>query len=625
LSFKSEREDFARKALLWIQTNLQQFDPTKGQVNRQLRLKALSELLFMCSLYKKRFNSLPAPYDEFVSFGQEIVLKMRYRDRIHRNPELVFPYSIIYKSLRECGLPIRDLKEVIQSMLNLGLPMAAEDNPYREMELRYALEGENYKSLPPDLLSLFQNTCFHRPLQDCPPVLSVKLDQVYGLTHIVFYLTDFGLSTRKVPMSASLRWLVSAQLGLQTLEKNWDAVAELLMCCSSLRYFPASIYQAAWRSLLKAQKKNGSLTDNFFDDKKFERMPAPERERYYFEQHYHTTTVSIAAAFLTEEECIERNDPLLITTMATRTTKKSSQQRHRDYADSLRRVHDWLLKTYADRSDTLGLPSLLYILMGEWIWFLSLDRHHRERLRFSCQQIQGDIARAIRDSPAAVDTCDPVLVLLAEGILLKFDLGIHEFHSLASRSADALRSDLSALDVDPRLFPASYLLESLGFELGGTKTSEKSVMTNRKRFLPEEDVLGLVDHISRVTSFGSIKFRAEGSGISNGIRANLVELTYHRLFHYNLEEALMLIRAMNHAGLTHCKPFEEAVMYVLAQQRDDGSFGFYADEIQRMRDSDSSFDSLQKVVLPTTVSAMWMISEAMQNGFSLFTSIEGTH
>ena len=62
------------------------------------------------------------------------------------------------------------------------------------------------------------------------------------------------------------------------------------------------------------------------------------------------------------------------------------------------------------------------------------------------------------------------------------------------------------------------------------------------------------------------------------MKANLVELTYHRLFRYNLEEAFMLIRAMNHPGLASSKAFEEAIMYILAQQRSDGSFGFYADQ-----------------------------------------------
>jgi len=267
-----------------------------------LSLKALSELLFICYLYKRRFNALPAPFEEFVSFGRDVVLRTRYQNRIHRKPELVLPYSIIYKSLRECGgMQLESLKKAIQSMLDLGLPMASEDNPYRKMELRYALEDEGFNRGPPTLRSLFKGTSLDVPLRDAPPVLSLGLDHIYGLTHVVFYLTDFGSSPHEVPKSKSLRWLVSAQLGVQTLEKNWDAVAELLMCCNFLRCFPAPIYKTAWFSLLKAQKTDGSLTDNFFDVRKFERMEGPEKERYYFRQHYHTTTVCTAAAFLTAE------------------------------------------------------------------------------------------------------------------------------------------------------------------------------------------------------------------------------------------------------------------------------------------------------------------------------------
>jgi len=616
MRFKSEKEKFCRNALDWIQSNLREFDPTNGQVNRNLRLKALSELLFVCYLQKRRSKTLPPPFDEFVSFGLDVVQRMKYPDGIHRKPELVFPYSIIYKSLRECGTSLETLKDVIQSLLDIGLPMASEDNPYRKMELRYALEDGGFKHLPPSFWSLYRSTSFHRSLQDAPPILTLGLDQVYGLTHLVFYLTDFGFSTRRVPKLASLRWLVSAQLGLQTLERNWDAVAELLLCCNFLRYFPSSFYKSAWLSLFKAQKTDGSLTDNFFDVKKFESMAIPENQRYYFEQHYHTTTVCTAAAFLTEEGDIERSDPLYA---------PSRHQRLPDCAKQMRAARAWLLKTYSDRSQQLALSSLLYLLVGEWISSLSVGDPHPELSRRFYHQICDDIVKSIHNSPATVEACDPALVFLGEGILRKFNLGVTDFEILASRSVDALNSGPRPVNRELRLFPVRYLLESLGFELDGSgplqKPKEGMTVLDYERGVSDESLLTLVNYVSKMTLFGSLRFRAEESGFADETRANLAALTYYDLRRYKLDEGLMLVRAMNYAGMNPSKPFEEAIRYILAQQREDGSFGFYAEEIDLIRKSDSGFDPSQSIVLPTTVSAIWTIAESTMKGFSLFGSL----
>src|SRR5208282_3342142 len=68
----------------------------------------------------------------------------------------------------------------------------------------------------------------------------------------------------------------------------------------------------------------------------------------------------------------------------------------------------------------------------------------------------------------------------------------------------------------------------------------------------------------------------------------------------------------------------EAVDFILTQQRKDGSFGFYRDEIELIRKSEQGFDPLDKIILPITVSAMWTLAEATRDGFSLFNSVR-TH
>ena len=111
MSFESEKGRFCRNALGWIQSNLREFDPTNVKVNRKLRIKALSELLLISYLHRRRFKTLPPPFKEFVSFGLDVVERMKYSDGIHRRPELVLPYSIVYKSLSGCGVKLGTLKK----------------------------------------------------------------------------------------------------------------------------------------------------------------------------------------------------------------------------------------------------------------------------------------------------------------------------------------------------------------------------------------------------------------------------------------------------------------------------------------------------------------------------------
>jgi hypothetical protein len=618
LSFQSEKDRFCKNALGWIQSNLHEFDPT-NKVNRRIGIKAFSELLLVSDLYRRRFNILPPPFDEFVSFGLGISQKLRYSDGIHRRPELIFPYSMVYKSLSGCGTKLGTLKDSIQSMLDIGLPMASEDNPYRMMELRYALEDEGFKHLPPTLLSLYRKTSIHAPLRDTPPILSLGLDQVYGLTHLVFFLTGFGFSGRRVPMLTSLRWLVSAQLGLQMLERNWDAVAELLMCCRFLRCSPSPFYKSAWFALFRAQKTDGSLTDNFFDPKKYESMATPESRTYYFEQHYHTTLVAAAAAFLTEEGDMGRRDPLYTA---------SGGQAVPDHAFAMKRARTWLLKKYSDQSRDLELSSLLYVLVGDWVSSFSVNGRNPKGSRRLHQQIRGDLVKSIHTSPDAVEGCDRALVLLGEGILRRFDLGVPDFELLATTSADALKGDLRLDSRDSRFFPVRYLLESLGFKLDGSgpwkNSKEGEKVADLESGVSDESLLTLVNYVSKATSFGSVRFRAEEFRLADETRGNLAALTYHNLHHYRLPEALMLVRAMNYAGMNPSKPFEEAMRYILAQQREDGSFGFYADEVELIRKSDQGFDASQRIAIPNTVSFMWTVSEATIKGFSLFPSIRST-
>ena len=99
LSLKLEREDFAQEGPL-LDTDKSaavrsdqgpgqsSSAPPEGSLRASLHLFALQEAIQYASCSLRRVRLVRS----------DIVMKMRIPDRDHRKPELVFPYSIIYKS-----------------------------------------------------------------------------------------------------------------------------------------------------------------------------------------------------------------------------------------------------------------------------------------------------------------------------------------------------------------------------------------------------------------------------------------------------------------------------------------------------------------------------------------------
>ena len=131
---------------------------------------------------------------------------------------------------------------------------------------------------------------------------------MYSITHIIFYLSDFGFKEIDIPEShiQRLYWIVSSLLGLYACEGIWDVLAQFLICCDCLNFYPPMIYDAAWHSLYGAQLQDGSTPGPFFSSEKSNKMIGRAKRKYIFEENYHTTIVSIIAYLLNKRRVINR-------------------------------------------------------------------------------------------------------------------------------------------------------------------------------------------------------------------------------------------------------------------------------------------------------------------------------
>src|SRR3954452_3492581 len=295
-----ERATYA--AFQWLARNLPSFNPfvapkpsgpSKGP--NIIRSKALLELSCISMYYKRAIpegivlasNSL---VETCLEYATEIWARPDFQDLAVRQPSLFRLYATIYVALRQCNIAEDAFAQVIQGVYDQGYVTAIEDIPFRVLELRYILDLGGFSHDLPTYRELFEPTL----LAKVPSLAYLTDEDAYSVTHTIFYLTDFGHQSIKDVLTdheyARACSTVTQLLGHYVRRRHWDLVAELLMSCTCLRWFPSPIGPLAWNFLLEAQMPDVSVPGPFSPEKS-EMYTEDKRQQRYFEQNYHTTLV----------------------------------------------------------------------------------------------------------------------------------------------------------------------------------------------------------------------------------------------------------------------------------------------------------------------------------------------
>jgi hypothetical protein len=292
------REELVNNGISWVKRNLHFFDPIKDEerVNTNT-LKPFAELAHFCMIVgRHRPEYLTAELANVIEFVDHAARRSIFRDRIVRQPSLFLLYAGIYIALGHCGRGEQSWREVIQRLIDAGYVSAIERVPFRNLDLRHLLDSARYSHNMPSRLSLYRQTL----CRQLPSVLYLTDNDVYSITHTLFYLSNFGevkidniLGLKKRQTCEILELL----LGIFTRQGNWDIVGELLICCACLNWHPKPMSELAWQGLLSGQFKPGEIAGPRFDPKKVKK----KNINYRFEQNYHTTLIGIIA-------CVMEND-----------------------------------------------------------------------------------------------------------------------------------------------------------------------------------------------------------------------------------------------------------------------------------------------------------------------------
>lgn len=295
--------DLEQRALSWIIERLPYFSPLAYTeiLKIDLALKASAELALVCDhACSDRAQGPPGRYRDLASYlWSEVFCAPAVRDYL-LTTELGLLTFGFYASLHQCGYEDKQYERQLENILKDGYVPAAERVPSRDLDFLHSLQR---------LGLLSDRDPFARAYDGCilakhPSLYPLTIDDVYAITHAIFFVTDFG----RVPgcfSSADVAYLRSAiprLLQYYVRKNNWDLVAELLITLDATGLAGIPEYSEALGLLLATQEADGSFPGPVGDQR--QRLWAQGKERdddadpewRRFHDNYHTTLVTLIAS-----------------------------------------------------------------------------------------------------------------------------------------------------------------------------------------------------------------------------------------------------------------------------------------------------------------------------------------
>jgi hypothetical protein len=258
------------------------------------RAKALGELALICRV-ADRFPDI-ARDDGVMEIRRYLSTHARAEIRnIQRSDS--FPYCLrMALALEACGEDPELYRPCVLRTMPLSLRDGTQWQERNAIEVKYYLEILGINNDMPDFLYLFRRS----RIRTKPDVTSLRRWDVYEMAHTIFCVSDFGRRDPRVALGGYFLdtcGYCDVLLRHLTDREDWDLVAELLICCSSLGHRPdPQIIDAAWQGLTAAEARCTAAW------RSSDESAASMRREDEFAECFHTAVVALIAAIL-ESEC----------------------------------------------------------------------------------------------------------------------------------------------------------------------------------------------------------------------------------------------------------------------------------------------------------------------------------
>lgn len=282
-SISTDCENGARAALSWVLKRRDHFalDVRAEGYDLLNSIKPLGELVLVLEQVGDRNGELKDVSEwawEQFAFGK------LFRDIVMAKPDLIV-VSTIYASFLRMGYSDPNVGKALEYFLSTDYCGAIEIPRWRALDIEHGKAKIGRSSISD--LNLDGTWLAAQP----EPWLASS-DTVYAVTHELFYVTDFGRQPLRVdaPQETFIRIVLDAWIENYLREKNFDLVAELLMCAVYCGF--DDLYYENVRILLNEQDADGRLrgpagsAENLIEDDM-------DEERVDFLRNYHTTLVAV--------------------------------------------------------------------------------------------------------------------------------------------------------------------------------------------------------------------------------------------------------------------------------------------------------------------------------------------
>ncbi|MEU9116773.1 hypothetical protein AB0D04_34745 [Streptomyces sp. NPDC048483] len=296
-------------ALGWLDAHLEWFTPHRWEEylpRRPFRPGPLLELLGLVRLLDRsgrlpKGASLPT---RALDLAERAAADPDFTYGLRRVDDL-FPYHLNLIALLELlGRPQPALRSLGEGLLAAGA--GGHVRPHKpllgRLELRYFLDRGGFPA-PAPLPGV--DTLYRESLPALrPDVVHLTGSETYALTHVLFYVTDFGgrpLGNREE--TAHLRETVRILLAVHLARGSLDLVAELLLCATALAPFAGGpLVRDGWTALARARRVDGAVPSPVHRPDVLAQLTGDKAAAYLFGTCYHTTLATALAAAVRAEQ-----------------------------------------------------------------------------------------------------------------------------------------------------------------------------------------------------------------------------------------------------------------------------------------------------------------------------------
>ncbi len=279
-----------RRTLEWLCAHTPDFAITCSPTDSiPWQVKPLAELMFMLSTLTRhgvRSRSL----DRLTAAAIAESSTFDWHELAAYDPSAATGMAMVADFFQTLDLPVPFDDRYFRLLHTIQYFEGMDRLPYRDMDLAYALARTVSADYEHSIPLWFSSTAFGRRQH----TVRYSIDDVYSLTHAVFYLSDVGLRSTSTLLNPEMNARLCTELPTLTAAMlradNADVLGELLLCWLFCRIEPTAlnrlIFKAALDQMTAAVTDDGAVAQNLHT------LREASAGRGTFQQLYHTTLVA---------------------------------------------------------------------------------------------------------------------------------------------------------------------------------------------------------------------------------------------------------------------------------------------------------------------------------------------